>query len=153
MIWAFLEILKLWVGKHGSKVSTQVAEAMSQLRAFYSGAAPAAFPITSRDETTEKDLPDQPETTARRGFRIMSGMRDGIDGKPVGGTLEYVDFLPSVLRQNMNWSEVTRRGVLGSLRDQKLLIVSKLDEFTYTRRVDGRPASVHRVKATFFEGE
>ena len=153
MIWAFLEILKLWVGKHGSKVSTQVAEAMSQLRAFYSGAAPAAFPITSRDETIEKDLPDQPETTARRGFRIMSGMRDGIDGKPVGGTLEYVDFLPSVLRQNMNWSEVTRRAVLGSLRDQKLLIASKLDEFTYTRRVDGRPASVHRVKATFFEGE
>ena len=62
MIWAFLDILKLWVGKHGSKVSTQVAEAMSQLRAFYAGAPPAAFPITSRDGTTEKDVPDQPET-------------------------------------------------------------------------------------------
>ena len=78
MIWAFLETLKLWVGKNGSKVSTQIAEAMSQLRDFYSGAPPAAFPITSRDETTEKDLPDQPQTTARRGFRVMSG-RNGID--------------------------------------------------------------------------
>ena len=154
MIWAFFETLKLWVGKNGSKVSTQITEAMSQLRAFYSGAPPAAFPITSRDETTEKELPDQPQTTARRGFRVMSGMRDDIDGKPMGGTLEYVDFFPSVLRQNMNWSEVTRRGVLGSLRDHGLLIVSKKDELTYTRRVDGRSASVYRVKASFFgEGE
>ena len=63
-------------------------------------------------------MPDQPQTTARRGFRVMSGVRDGIDGKPAGGTLENVDFFPSVLRQSMNWSEVTRRGVLGSLRDQ-----------------------------------
>lgn len=70
-------------------------------------------------------MPDQPQTTPRRGFRVMSGMRDGIDGKPVGGTLEYVDFLPSVLRQNMNWSEVTRRGVLGSLRELGFLIASK----------------------------
>jgi hypothetical protein len=81
----------------------------------------------------------------------MSGVRDGIDGKPVGGTLEYVDFFPSVLRQNMNWSEVTRRGIFGSLRDQGLLIVSKKDELTYTRRVDGRPTGVHRVKASFFD--
>jgi putative DNA primase/helicase len=153
MIWAFLEALKLWLGKNGSKVSTQIVEAMSQLRNFYSGAPPAAFPITSRDETTEKDLPDQPQTTARRGFRVMSGMRNGIDGKPLGGMLEYVDFLPAVLRQNMNWSEVTRRGVLHSLRDQKLLVVSKSGEFTYTRRVDGRIANVHRVVASFFGEE
>ena len=152
MIWAFLEALKLWLGKNGSKVSTQIVEAMSQLRNFYSGAPPAAFPITSRDETTEKDLPDQPQTTARR-FRVMSGMRNGIDGKPGGGMLEYVDFLPAVLRQNMNWSEVTRRGVLHSLRDQKLLVVSRSDEFTYTRRVDGRIANVHRVTASFFGEE
>jgi putative DNA primase/helicase len=153
MIWAFLEALKLWLGKNGSKVSTQIVEAMSQLRNFYSGAPPAAFPITSRDETTEKDLPDQPQTAARRGFRVMSGMRNGIDGKPGGGMLEYVDFLPAVLRQNMNWSEVTRRGILHSLRDQKLLVVSRSDEFTYTRRVDGRIANVHRVKASFFGEE
>jgi putative DNA primase/helicase len=153
MTWAFLETLQLWLGKNGSKVSTQIVEAMSQLRNFYSGAPPAAFPITSRDETTEKDLPDQPQTTARRGFRVMSGMRNGIDGKPVGGTLEYVDFFPSVLRHNMNWSEVTRRGVLHSLRDHKLLVVSRSDEFTYTRRVDGRIANVHRVKASFFGEE
>jgi putative DNA primase/helicase len=153
MIWAFVETLKLWIGKHGSLISTQTAEAMSQLRAFYVGAPPAAFPVTSREEMTERDLPDQPQTTARRGFRVLSGMRDGFDGKPVGGALEYVDFLPSVLRQTMNWSEVTRRGVFGSLHDQGLLIVSKKDELTYTRRVDGRPASVHRVKASFFGEE
>jgi hypothetical protein len=85
---------------------------MSQLRVFYSGAAPGAFPITLRNETTENDLPDQPQTTARRGFRIMSGMRDSINGRPMGGALEYVDFLPAVLRQNMNRSEVTRWGIL-----------------------------------------
>jgi putative DNA primase/helicase len=153
MIWAFLETFQLWLAKNGSKVSTQIVEAMSQLRDFYSGAPPAAFPITSRDGATETDLPDQPQITARRGFRVMSGMRNGIDGKPGGGMLEYVDFLPAVLRQNMNWSEVTRRGVLHSLRDQKLLVVSRSDEFTYTRRVDGRVANVHRVKASFFGEE
>jgi putative DNA primase/helicase len=153
MIWAFLEALKLWVGKNGSKASTQIAEAMSQLRAFYSGAPPAAFPITSRDGANEMDLPNQPQTTAQRGFKVMSGMRACPDGEPAGGMIEYVDFVPAVLRQSMNWSEVTRRGVLRSLREQGLLIVSKKDELTYTRRIDGRTASVYRVKASFFDGE
>jgi hypothetical protein len=53
----------------------------------------------------------------------------------------------------MNWSEVTRRGVLRSLREQGLLMVSKKDELTYTRRIEGRAASVHRVKASLFDGE
>jgi hypothetical protein len=153
MIWAFLETLKLWVGKNGSKISTQVREAISQLRAFYQGAPPAAFPITSREEMTEKDLPDQPQTTARCGFKVMSGMRAGFDGKLAGGTLEFIDFLPSVLRQRLNWTEVTRLSVLRALRDQKLLIVSKSGELT-TRRVDGRTTGVYRVKASFFgEGD
>jgi putative DNA primase/helicase len=153
MIWAFLETFQLWLAKNGSKVSTQIVEAMSQLRDFYSGAPPAAFPITSRDETTERDLPSQTQTTARRGFRVMSGMRDGSNGEPAGGVIEYVDFIPAVLRQAMNWSEVTRRGVLRSLREQGLLTVTKKDELTYTRRIDGRAAGVHRVKASFFDGE
>ena len=103
---------------------------------------------------TEKELPDQPQTTARCGFKVMSGMRAGFDGKLAGGTFEFIDFLPSVLRQRMNWTEVTRLSVLRALRDQKLLIVSKSDELTYTRRVDGRTTGVYRVKASFFgEGD
>jgi putative DNA primase/helicase len=153
MIWAFLETFQLWLAKNDSKASTQIVEAMSQLRAFYSGAPPAAFPITSREGATEMDLPNQLQSTARRGFRVMSGMKDTGDSNSVSGTLEYVDLLPSVLRQSMNWSEVTRRGVLRSLREQGLLMVSKKDELTYTRRVEGRPASVYRVKASFFDGE
>jgi putative DNA primase/helicase len=162
MIWAFLEVFKLWLSKNGSKVSTQEAEAMSQLRAFYLGAAPGAFPITVRNGLEEEDEQGHSETVGRCGFMVMSGRvksrftdRNGVerDGRFEGGTLEYVDFIPSVLRQKMNWTEVTRRGALNVLKNQEFLITgTKNGQLTFTRRVDGRLMDVHRVKGKFFEG-
>jgi hypothetical protein len=90
----------------------------------------------------------------RRGFRVMRDMTETTDAfghvRFLGGTLEYIDIIPSVLKQELNWTEVTRRQVLGYLRDKGLMKNHKEGEFTWPRLIDGRRQSVFRIKGEFF---
>jgi putative DNA primase/helicase len=149
MMWSFLRTFEIWLDANGAEVSTMESEAFTQLRAYFLGAAPGAFAVTTVDGPVEEDHPSQSEAIHRRGFRVIESARFS-NGKLEHGKLAYVDFLRDVLAQQMGWTTTTLNSVLRGLRNREFLVTSKPNILTYTRRINGLTSSVYRVKAAFF---
>jgi hypothetical protein len=162
MFLAFLDAFKIWIDANGLTYSTQTAEILKMIRAFYHNAPGGAFILCGvkfydlvQDKEVEPDIPERRhETVPIRGWKAMYAMEKETDKygvtKFVGGKLEYVDFQPDVLEQHLKESPRVVRTALVSLRAAGLLITESEKAFRTQRKVDGKNTSVIRIKGEFF---